>query len=179
MKPVVAVDIDGVLADFVGGFSRWAEVEPDITVRDLGLQIDRFQDLHDTFIAEDGYKDLAVYPGARAYVQAMEFLQYRVRLVTARPIEARAQTLYWVRNLGIGSPIIHTRGRPKHKALRDNDLYAISAIDDNPEDLVHHRQTCQTFLRKHAWNEYAWGSFTGITDTMMENSATQLKGHKR
>jgi 5'(3')-deoxyribonucleotidase len=139
----IAVDVDGCVADFMGGvcYQHNAEfgtrlTEADITEWDfLPLTVFerfghqkwpvfwRWVQYHDIFAS------LAIYPGAKPALQGLLARgAHTVHFVTHRPDWAETTTCRWLRSQGFILPVVFTAT----KYLLDYDIF----LDDSPEVLL-------------------------------------------
>lgn len=137
-RPIVGVDIDGVLGNQVHGVLQRVKER-------LGVDLDYAQVVHwdlplgvTSFVPEiaDAMKDpryvldMPVHDGAREMLKALSE-RYSVKLITVRPADSMGLTEQWLaRNMLIYEELV-----PAGEALKSR--HAVDAlIDDYPQNLV-------------------------------------------
>lgn len=158
---IVGVDLDGVIADFDGGWRRAYAVWYGKEVRDLTEEWDDNARLtfgsQAEFFAWVGdvpgfWQDLAPVPGALGALRELRKQGHQIRFITARPEWARSQTLRWLIANGQPSDELHFTGEkwrvPAH-------IY----IDDSPAVLADLKEAKAPYVIRFArpWNKKAPG----------------------
>lgn len=183
----VGLDVDGVLADFQGGWVRtyneWWGTQVDVAeaVRwDSLVELTHFEEEQGFFAwlarVPNFWYGLGLIPGAAAGVMSLLDAGDEVVLITSRPDSARSLTYDWVRNWwphgpgGLRRPmpdIHHTR----NKSLIDCQVY----VDDSPEVIGSLRQQGRPIIRfEQPWNRRikatsvvtGWAELVGLLDEM-------------
>lgn len=156
---IVNVDLDGVLADFNGGYKRLTGVDFDLN-EDKDVRWWRFEGRKEGF-----YILLPPYSGAKNFVRDIKFSlpsDTHLRILTAIPSVTQFDTAYTEKVMWVAhnidsylSTCIAENSEAKQKWAREGDIL----IDDNP-------------LNIQQWEDRGG---IGILHTDFETSLTKLK----
>lgn len=101
---IIMVDIDGVIADFVGAFRKVVKKRYGVSLKEREIRV------HDLFQVlgvpeEEAYElilttlrqDLGLIPGARMALNKLKTAGHTIVIVTSRPVKLAAATRRWLR----------------------------------------------------------------------------------
>ncbi|MFX1353980.1 MAG: hypothetical protein ACFFGP_08480 [Promethearchaeota archaeon] len=141
--PAIALDLDGVLAEFVDPFL--AELHREFNIRvarrdvldyDLARVAGLSHDEMDAFLKRlcraGLYARLQPIDGAPAGVRALASM-YRICILTGRPVASRGDTIRWLGRYGVPYWCLRFCGRGAK--VSDTDGFA-ALVDDNVEEAV-------------------------------------------
>ena len=145
---VLGVDLDGVVADFIGGLrpiaAEWLGVEADSLTSEISYEFPEwnlgefggYDALHRFAVKErDLFKKLPPIEGAPAVLRRLSTINIRIRIITHRLFikwfheEAINQTVKWLEHHGIPYWDLCFM---RDKSAVGADLY----IEDNPDNIV-------------------------------------------
>jgi uncharacterized protein len=157
----LGIDLDGVVADFNGGWmSRYndendTDLSPDmLTTWDAIPAVTRFSSMAEfwAWARNNGgpglFRNLPVFAGAKEALQRL-YVNHEIVIITTKPPWANAETFSWIGDNDIPTREVHILGE---KWRVDCDLY----LDDGPHNLKSliierpDRTVCR-FVR--TWNE--------------------------
>jgi len=170
----LAIDLDGVVVDWDGGFRRvWNATHPDHQIplqsrtwespfEDTGLSHTAFWKWIDD---EEIYADLPAVPMSLRALDVLTAYDHEITFITNRHQRAERLTDRWLRERHVWHPVIHTADKTVHEA----DVY----VDDNNDNLAayvkaHPTKTIVRVVRP--WNE-------PVTGTIAIEELFDLIGH--
>lgn len=178
IKPVVAVDIDGTLGDYHGHFwefaHSWLGAEVDVVEPYRGEQPYRewFCSTYDVDITtfrsiklayrQGGLKrTMPVYPGARAFLWAIESAGAELWLTTTRPHDRYDRidpdTREWIRRHSLPfDGLLFSQGKIAELAERVDPTRVVAVVDDLVENLelaTNEFGAGATILRRTRYNQ--------------------------
>lgn len=164
----LGIDLDGVVADFNGGWMRrynaehQAELKSEMVTRWDGLhEFTHFADMREFWRWAEGadgpsiFRHLEPYPGAVDTIRRLNRAGHDIVIITAKPDWAVHDTFEWLADHRIPTREVHIAHDKWEVAC---DVY----LDDSPfvvPDLVRHRGHEATVCRfVRAWNEPVEGA---------------------
>jgi uncharacterized HAD superfamily protein len=167
-KPIVCIDIDGVLCDYVSTWERFLDGNkilyhrdplpygsPDIALR-LGLDIKRYPELKHRFREEGWKKDADVIDGAQDFLQAIS-AQYHIVIVSARPAleyqRIYADTIDWFHSNGLKYDSIVFETDKREWVLKNKDRIEWVVEDDPVQASRIAMSGVKVFLLDKEYNE--------------------------
>lgn len=159
-RPSVVVDIDGVLADYVRGFLRWAGVlghvpyqlavgqmdEPYVRWERLGISYAKLEELKHLYRVSNHHRYLKVIPGAYAFLEWVktDLNNAAVILLTARPIHEypnlHGDTLHWLKERHLNfDQVWWARDKAEAIASRMQTVDVLFAVDDEKRYIDQYR----------------------------------------
>jgi dimeric dUTPase (all-alpha-NTP-PPase superfamily) len=186
---LLAVDIDGVLADYVTGYSDYLfsqnmimgrlENQSSYNIAEAyGISKDVEEKAKRDFQESGGFRWLPVYSGAEATLKWARELGYKIALVSARPyLEMRrihADTIFWLHNNNIPYDAIYW-GKDKADIIfsnlypikptwfiEDRDKHAIELANENIPVLLLDKPYNQGVKHKNIIRVNGWGDIADI-----------------
>lgn len=153
-RKTICIDIDGVLADYPGGFIKFVseEIDKDLSgfvmkrynlFNDLseyaGLSKERIKELKHKFRCEGHKRFLNTVPGAAAGVQEIKRLGYKIVVLSARPADKYtrifADTNIWLNNKKIPFDVLYF-DENKEEKIMDKIPKAKYVIEDCYENAI-------------------------------------------
>lgn len=148
---IVLCDIDGVLADYYSGFLKWISIHyPGLSSRckemitnviwlcasSLGVDEQVWQEIKHHFRTSKGKLTLPVYSGAKEFLEYCRSKQYKIVLLTSRPIDRYpniyTETLEWLKLKDLPFDYIWWATDKAEKILSENIRpNIIMALDDD------------------------------------------------
>jgi hypothetical protein len=139
-KKVVIVDIDGVVANWKAGFTRWVLKEcPDLNSDDFAKHVDPGlrQQLKDKMHSSGGMLDLMLLARAREAIGRLVDQGYTIIWLTARPVSRHprlmADTVTWLKKAGLPHEYVYWSDLNKHLFILQKFPVAAAFFDDKPE----------------------------------------------
>ena len=152
---IVLCDIDGVLANYYEGFTRWIyrnrptlEVPVErcwLNAKALGVHEQVWQELKHAFRTSRGKVNLPVYDGAKEFLDACRKKGYKIVLLTSRPIDRYPnlyqETLEWLQNNDLPYDFVWWAIDKGEKILSQNIGGRIKfALDDDPKYVARYKE---------------------------------------
>lgn len=145
-KKIVIVDIDGVVANWDGGFARWCQEmhqrEPSEYAKnvDPGLR----QVLKESIHATGGMLELPTYPYSLRAIDKLEGAGYTIVWLTARPVSKHPRvvgdTVKWLDFHDLPTEYIYYSDYNKHLFVGEKFPLAAALFDDTPEIVANARE---------------------------------------
>lgn len=156
-KPIIAADIDGVVADFNSAYlaylnnalgrrftlNDWTHYDLD---RWSGLTIEQLHDIHNHFINDNRYCDLSLVAGAKIALGQLS-QHFQIVWITARPKSIQAVTRNWCRQHFPNSRVLFANPAGEKSLVRPGEkrrtkvelaeeIKAHYLIEDNPHEFA-------------------------------------------
>lgn len=138
-KKVVIVDIDGVVADWRGGFKWWVTQVQGYKAEEYAKDVDPGlrQRLKDQMHSSGGMVDLKPLNEATTAINYLLKRKYIVVWLTARPVSRHprlmADTVTWLKKYGFPCNYIYWSDLNKHLFIVQKFPVAAALFDDKPE----------------------------------------------
>ncbi|TFH25798.1 hypothetical protein E4G67_00480 [Candidatus Bathyarchaeota archaeon] len=147
-KKLYGIDLDGICFDFMHGFCNWLEEKVGVTVPDDeeitsyywfevvdGLDKDTFWEEFHKFGNANGYRDLALLPGAKEGLESIIAAGHEVMYITNRPEYAFADTQVALERhqFPFRERLVFANGS-KAPHIRENNVDVF--IDDSPRTIA-------------------------------------------
>lgn len=145
----IAIDLDGVVCDFVGTLKRIVTDKLDETKYDLGLSKVKFKNIWDYFTSRHGFVGIDFIEGAREYLKDLMY-DHKVVFVTDRRRKDWGQTLDWKVLKGFDPiGIVFTEGNKAEHII--NNQYDVF-LDDKIDILLKTKDHVKSFLFDQPYN---------------------------
>lgn len=168
--PIVGIDIDGVLADYVKGFVAfinktlgtdydYTQVKEYNVPKSLGLSVNEGKLLKDLYRRSGAKRTLPTMPGAAEFTKRLKSMGVNIILLTARPEDKYSSiyydTLHWLRENDIEFDLLlfdKSKGERLDKVLGDERKldFFVDDVLKNLEDVS--KYTNQLFLVNKPYN---------------------------
>ncbi|MCJ7653947.1 MAG: hypothetical protein MUO97_01375 [Dehalococcoidia bacterium] len=184
-KLKIAVDIDGVVSDFVGTFIPLVKekycvelTENDIYVHDLFLVLGITEQEALELIIETLQRPICLIPGAAEALKRISE-HNEISLITARPSSTREITARWLSDNKIRyDSLIWLKEGNKHLSEREFDI----VIDDHLREVIgFHNKAKYLVVFDHPWNQtrnvkslvtrvYTWNDIENFIDKLRKET---------
>lgn len=155
-RAVLAIDVDGVLADYNGAFLPYLNqaLSLNLAIHDItkhnydelaGVPAEIIKDIMDDFEGQYGIVNLSPIEGAIDSIRLLSE-KYQLAVITSRRQHHQEATRAWLERHNIAMPIYMTNGMlnrmtaevgRRTKAEIAIELQAIALIEDNENEIVH------------------------------------------
>jgi len=154
---IITVDIDGVIADFVGTFKKVVKKRYGVSLKEREIRVhDLFQVLG--IPEEEAYQlilttlrqDLGLIPGARIALNKLKASGHTIVIVTSRPVKVAATTRRWLHLHGIPYDrlMFQSEGQ-KHNSRRVADV----VVEDHLREAIRWMPKAnRVLIFDHPWN---------------------------